>query len=694
MEICKICFLQFKNKAALVSHLSNPKGKCKTTIKDYYDKFIRKEKEGICQICGVETAFCGISKGYISNICKHCKNKVEKTKLLKKETLDKKRLERKKQKEIDKIKRGYYKQPIECMICKENNNIYKTKSYKGLAIHIRYNHPEITIEEYYIKFLKTDSNEGKCKLTGQKTNFKNLREGYFKYKGKGTHSKDIEIQKLSKETIFKHYGVSFPGHVNKEKRIINYNKTIKKRKDLDNARLKLINTLKILTIDKTNKKQCQICGQKFNNTTQIVRHIKMHNILIKEYYDKFFKRNDEGICPISKLETTFDCLERGYYKYHKLFIIYSDEIKNGGKKSQIKYIREKVKSFEDEFNVEFVDIDNLNLIGDLTKIKCLKCNSIYENRFTNLMLGYGKCQKCYPSNTHVSKKEIELTEEVRKIFKGEILTSYNDIIKNPESGRKLELDIYIPSKKFAIEFNGLYWHSEMVLNEKAKHCHIIKWNECKKNDIQLIQIFEDEWVNKKEIILSMIKHKLNLNNQKRIYARQCKIKEISSIDKNKFLEENHIQGGDYSKIKIGGFYNDKLISVMTFGLGNISRGGNPNNIEKWELSRFCTKKEYQVIGIAGKLLEYFKRNYVWKEIYSYADLRFSDGNLYKKIGFNFEKQNPPNYFYVKNFKRIYRYNLRKQPYEPIEIPEWRLRLDQGYYRIWDCGNLKFSMIKI
>jgi hypothetical protein len=130
---------------------------------------------------------------------------------------------------------------------------------------------------------------------------------------------------------------------------------------------------------------------------------------------------------------------------------------------------------------------------------------------------------------------------------------------------------------------------------------------------------------------------------------------------------------------------------MTFSNGNISRGGKPENKLSFELNRFCTKKDYRVIGIASKLLTYFKRNYIWEEIYSYADLRWSDGSLYYKLGFSKISQSNPNYFYVKETTRIYRYSLRKRIDEPVDIPEWRLRLDEGFYRIWDCGSLKFSL---
>jgi len=115
---------------------------------------------------------------------------------------------------------------------------------------------------------------------------------------------------------------------------------------------------------------------------------------------------------------------------------------------------------------------------------------------------------------------------------------------------------------------------------------------------------------------------------------------------------------------------------MTFSKGNIAKGSKA--VEGiWELNRFCSNYNYRVVGAAGKLLEYFKKNYDWKEIFSYADRRWSNGNLYKQLGFELIGTTKPNYWYIISYKRIHRFNLRKRPDEPKDIPEWILRLQEG-----------------
>ena len=149
---------------------------------------------------------------------------------------------------------------------------------------------------------------------------------------------------------------------------------------------------------------------------------------------------------------------------------------------------------------------------------------------------------------------------------------------------------------------------------KDKNYHLNKTIECEKVGYRLIHIFEHEWVNKQKIIKAKLKSLFGVE-QTRIYARKCIIKEISTDIKNEFLNTYHIQGEDKSKVKLGLFYEEKLVAVMTFGKPRFNK-----NYE-YELIRYATSKH--VIGGAGKLLKYFERNYKPKSIITYSDRRFS-----------------------------------------------------------------------
>ena len=131
---------------------------------------------------------------------------------------------------------------------------------------------------------------------------------------------------------------------------------------------------------------------------------------------------------------------------------------------------------------------------------------------------------------------------------------------------------------------------------------------------------------------------------------------------------------------------------MTFSPGNISKGSLSQD-SVWELNRFCCDYNYRVIGIASKLLSYFKTNYEWSRIFSYADRRWSTGKVYQTLSFSLIKKTNPNYWYIKGDKRFHRFGLRKTKDDPIDIPEHIIRLKEGYVRLFDCGSLKFEMVK-
>jgi len=340
-------------------------------------------------------------------------------------------------------------------------------------------------------------------------------------------------------------------------------------------------------------------------------------------------------------------------------------------------IKEQTKT---KLNLEI--ISEYNNQNEEILFKCLKCGHIFKDTYFNVFQRMYPCPKCRPKNYNTSSYEKEIFNFLKEFLSSDILINDRNIIPPKE------LDIYIPDKKIAIEINGVRWHSDIFgIN---KFYHLNKLIICQKQNIQLIHIFEDEWLYKQNIVKARLKQILGCFDGQRIHARKCIIKEISPKIKNEFLEKYHLQGKDNSIVKLGAFYNNELVSVMTFSHGNISKGSKPEK-DIWELNRFCSNYNYHIPGIASKLLTYFKRNYSWKEIFSYADRRWSVGNVYEKLGFEFIRNTTINYWYTKGNERIHRFNLRKRNDEPENITEWELRKNEGYSRIWDCGNLKYTM---
>lgn len=246
----------------------------------------------------------------------------------------------------------------------------------------------------------------------------------------------------------------------------------------------------------------------------------------------------------------------------------------------------------------------------------------------------------------------------------------------------LELDFYLPDHNLAIEYNGIYWHCEKS-NGVGRNYHLKKTELCESKGIQLLHIFENEdmdlW---KSMILSKIGH------SDKIFARKCAIADVSRDLEAEFLKDNHIQGNNTrSLVRKGLFYNDELVSLMTFGHPRFDKS------YEWELLRFCNKQGVTVIGGASRL---FKHSGV-TDCISYANRRFSTGKLYENLGFKKIRVSDPNFFYTKNYQTLesrmkYQKYRLKEKLEVFseELSGWQNMMNNGFDRIWDSGNLVYS----
>lgn len=364
------------------------------------------------------------------------------------------------------------------------------------------------------------------------------------------------------------------------------------------------------------------------------------------------------------------------------------------------------KSYEEklyEINPNIKNIEPYISRRDKIKHECLRCHYIWEATPNNTLKGNGcpACARRYGSSkveeeicSFLSSRKIDYELRNRKILPS-----------------KKEIDIYIPSCNIAIECDGEYWHSDKY---KEKNYHLDKTKECNELGIQLIHIFDTEWKHKQNILEDKILTLCNKTNDfDKIYARQCYIKEISNKTKDAFLNKNHIQGKDISSIRLGLFcrfyYEDteceksELLAVMTFCKPRRALGHTSKTEYDYELSRFAVKGKHIVVGGFSKLLKYFERNYDWNKIITYADKRYSLGNVYLKNNFSLLRISKPNYWYYDNGKDIlyHRYNFRKSQlkyYFPNIYSDNKTEFEimnsvKNYDRIYDCGNYVFEYIK-
>jgi ssDNA-binding Zn-finger/Zn-ribbon topoisomerase 1 len=293
----------------------------------------------------------------------------------------------------------------------------------------------------------------------------------------------------------------------------------------------------------------------------------------------------------------------------------------------------------------------------------------------NHMQGRG-CHKCF---IEVSSGHQELYDFISQLCPDAELN-------NREQISPYELDIFVPSKMIAIEYNGNYWHSysapetrDQILKHQTKHLM------CLQHGIQLIQIPEHVWSQKRPIVRSMLTHAMGLTDM-RIYARNTNAVHLTNRYHVEFMNNNHVYGhGRHASYVYGLSYESDIVSVMSFN--KISDG--------YEINRFATKLNTHVVGGGGKLLSAFIRDMDPRKIITYADAMYGVGNIYKGIGFDCIKLTRPNYVYVRAHDVYSRHKCQKHKLKDTlkdfdqHMTEAENMFHNGYRRLWDAGHYKF-----
>jgi len=286
----------------------------------------------------------------------------------------------------------------------------------------------------------------------------------------------------------------------------------------------------------------------------------------------------------------------------------------------------------------------------------------------------------------------------------EFISSFPNLQHQIELVSPYIFDLYDPINKIAVVFHIIEDITESKVSGKK---YSVKLRErCASQGVRVIQVFSDEWVKNPTLVKCKIDHIMGASNDTTtVYARKTTIREISGKEKNAFLDANHIQGHDTSQINIGSYYNDKLISVMTFCKPRVLMSNDSNSVgANWELSRFAVCNDIRATGIGSKLLSHFKKNYAWDSIYSYADLRWSDmnNNVYEHMGFTLDKKRiAPEYYYIIAGVRKHRWGYRKDMLRKkfpdsydVLLTEYSNMRKLGYDRVWGAGILKYILTNL
>lgn len=220
---------------------------------------------------------------------------------------------------------------------------------------------------------------------------------------------------------------------------------------------------------------------------------------------------------------------------------------------------------------------------------------------------------------NLSQPQIELQNYISSLYDGDIIINTKKIIT------PYELDIYIPEKHLAIEYNGNYYHTTQNIDKKA---HYNKSKLCEEKGIRLIHIFEYEWENERQrpILENILKSALGINNT--IYARKLDVIIKESKDMKDFFNTNNIQGFRGGKFaiclvdpKTKEIFMSYLIGDAFFGKGKY----------QYEVIRGATKLGYNVVGGASKIWKYFINNYNPTSCVYYVDYNYFNGNSLKNL---------------------------------------------------------------
>lgn len=317
--------------------------------------------------------------------------------------------------------------------------------------------------------------------------------------------------------------------------------------------------------------------------------------------------------------------------------------------------------------------------------------------------GCPRCRKVKLMPYRANPEEITVVSESKYRAELEICDYLSNFIPSDDIVRHdssvipggYEIDIYIPSRRVGIEFNVIRWSSEQF--GKGRFYHYDKMERCREKGIRLIQIFEDEYNDRKEVVMSKLLHILGLDyDLQRIPARKCIISEIDKSVARWFLDNNHVEGYTNCTVALGCQYSSVIIGVMTFW--DTGREG------EWVMSRFATDNSLLCQGVGGRMFRYFTENYGPESVKCLVDRRWTfnaDDNLMTRMGFAFDVEVPPDYMYVTDEnpdRRISKFDLRKKELHrkydlSMLLTETQVAKALGLSKVWDCGQYRYKWKK-
>lgn len=347
---------------------------------------------------------------------------------------------------------------------------------------------------------------------------------------------------------------------------------------------------------------------------------------------------------------------------------------------RLKAIGDALLLSRDEIECRFTHISGFTLIDEISdetrqseklQVCCDACGALVKKSLWGLEHGCVGCPECSMTAPHRLIKsfvedvgfECEMTRDVISPF---------------------EIDIWVSDVNLAIEHNGLYFHSEFCKgHNKAKHQ--LKTDMCAAKGITLLHFFEDELMFKSDIVRSMILNRLG-RVKKRVYARKCRLIDVSRDDAVSFFNANHLDGYSNSCATFGLIADDKIVSAIS--LRKPFLGKNPAG--SIEVCRFVSQLDTVVVGGLSKLLSYVKSWCVlngYDRIVTYADQRWGKSHAYSSVGFEHNGETAQMFWWTNLSKRFHRLKYRARDGKS----EREIAAEAGVAKIWGCRNSRYVM---
>ena len=262
----------------------------------------------------------------------------------------------------------------------------------------------------------------------------------------------------------------------------------------------------------------------------------------------------------------------------------------------------------------------------------------------------------------------QLVDFVRSVYDGRIEENTKAVIP-PQ-----ELDVYLPDLNLALEYNGLWFHSSLFLSDNY---HRDKTEECQRQGIRLIHVFEDDWIYRRAIMEDILRTAIDPRRRQRAYARRCLIETLNLQQTNDFLERNHLQGGVLTQtVAYGLMFDGVLVALASF----------VRYRDSYVLQRYSVRLGLTVLGAFSRLLCHFIKQHAPRKIVTYCDRSIFTGDIYRRCGFRPVYVSRPQFTFldIEQHRRLPKQVLRG-------LGNGYRRQDDPFPRVYNCGLVTWEL---